>query len=299
MANARLDWSWDSYRYFLAVARTGTLSAAARQLGTEHTTVARHVKILEAELATPLFHRSNQGYELTEAGQRLLATAAAIESAVVAAKTTAMGEQRVAGSVRVGAPDGFGTVFLAPRLGELAQRHPELEVEVIAIPRLLSLAKREADIVIGLSAAAQSRVMSRRLTDYRLYLYGSEAYLAAAGAPRTVGDLKSHRIIGYVEELVFVPEVDYLDVIGPQAQARICSTSIVTQAHAVLGGAGLGILPAFIGSAYPALVPVLADQIAVERAFHMHIHEDNRRSTPVRAVAEFIAQASSSSSSSE
>jgi DNA-binding transcriptional LysR family regulator len=123
MANKQLNDSWDSFRYFLAVARTGTLSAAANQLQIEHTTVGRRIRMLEDELKSPLFHRSNQGYELTEAGQRLFLTAEVVESAVVSAKAEAVGEKQIAGTVRVGAPDGFGTVFLAPRLGALARLH--------------------------------------------------------------------------------------------------------------------------------------------------------------------------------
>jgi DNA-binding transcriptional LysR family regulator len=289
MANRQLDESWDRFRYFLAVARTGTLLAAATQLRTEHTTVSRHIRILEDELKTQLFHRSNQGYELTEAGRRLLLTAEVVESAVVSARAAAVGEQRIAGTVRVGAPDGFGTVFLAPRLGALARLHPLLDLEIFATPRLFSLSKREADIVIGLSVPEQVRVVSWRLTDYRLFVYGSRAYLDAALPIFAVEDMKSHPIISYVEEMAFTPQVNYLSAIGPEVQARIRSTSLIAQAHAALGGAGLCILPAFIGSSYPLLVPVLPEKVSLTRSFHMHIHEDHKKAAHVRAVASFIA----------
>ena len=290
MANRQLEDSWDRFRYFLAVARAGTLSAGASQLGTEHTTVARHIRMLEDELGSSLFHKSNQGYELTEAGRRLLATAEIVESAVVSAKAAAVGEQRIAGTVRVGAPDGFGTVFLAPRLGALARLYPTLDVAIFATSRLFSLSKREADIVIGLSAPSQMRVVSRRLTDYRLFVYGSQAYLDSAPAILNVEDLRNHPIVGYVEEMVFAPEVNYLAAIGPDVEARIRSTSLVAQAHAALGGAGLCILPAFIGSSYPTLTPVLPNKISFTRSLHMHIHEDHRKAAHVRAVATFIAE---------
>jgi DNA-binding transcriptional LysR family regulator len=289
MANKQLDDSWDRFRYFLAVARAGTLCAAATQLGIEHTTVARHVRMLEDELKSHLFHRSNQGYELTEAGQRLLLTAEIVESAVVSAKAAAVGEQQIAGTVRVGTPDGFGTVFLAPRLAALAQLHPMLDVQIFATPRLFSLSKREADIAIGLSVPKQVRVVSRRLTDYRLFVYGSQAYLDTAPPILTVEDMRNHPIIGYVEEMVLAPEANYLNAIGPNVEARIRSTSLIAQAHAALGGAGLCILPAFIGSSYPTLAPVLPDKISLTRSFHMHIHEDHRKAGHVRAVASFIA----------
>jgi DNA-binding transcriptional LysR family regulator len=134
----------------------------------------------EDELKSPLFCRSNQGYELTDAGQRLLRTAEVVESAVVSAKAAAVGEQQIAGTVRVGAPDGFGTIFLAPRLGALARLHPLLDVEIFATPKLFHLSKREADIAICLSIPTQVRVVSRRLTDYRLFAYRQTFQLASA-----------------------------------------------------------------------------------------------------------------------
>jgi DNA-binding transcriptional LysR family regulator len=288
MGNRQSDGSWDTFRYFLAVARCGTLSGAAVQIGTEHTTVARHVRLLEQELKTTLFHKSNHGYELTEAGQHLLSAVETMESTVLSARAAATGTQQISGTVRVGAPDGFGTVFLAPRLGALRRRFPTLKVEILALPRLFSLSKREADIAIGLSGSAQMRVASRRLTNYRLFVYGSRKYLETAPPLDSIDDLKHHPIIGYVEELVFTPEVDYLGAIGSEIDAPIRSTSLVTQIHAVLGGAGLCILPAFVGSSYPNLAAVLTDKISLTRAFHMHIHEDHRKAAHVRAVASFI-----------
>jgi DNA-binding transcriptional LysR family regulator len=200
MANRKPSQSWDNLRYFLAVARTGTLSAAADQLGTEHTTVARHIYALEEELNSRLFHRSNSGYGLTEVGERLLAGAEAIESAYASAKAAASSEdQTISGTVRIGTPDGFGSLFLAPRVRVLTDRHPNLEIEILVTARQFSLLKREADIVIGLSRPEHMRVVSRRLTDYRMYVYGSLAYLEKATPIVTMQDLKNHPFIGYVE----------------------------------------------------------------------------------------------------
>jgi DNA-binding transcriptional LysR family regulator len=289
MTNRQLNDSWDRFRYFLAVARTGTLSEAAAQLGTEHTTVGRHIRMLEDELKNQLYHRSNQGYELTEAGQRLLSTAEAVESAVISAKAVAAGEQQVAGTVRVGATDGFGSIFLAPRLGALTSLHPMLNLEIVAAPRIFSLSKREADIVIGLEVPEQSRIVSRRLTDYSLFVYGSRAYLDTAPAICTPEDLRAHPIISYVEELVYEPQLSYVSAIVADVEARVRSTGPFPQIYAALGGAGLCILPAFIGSSFPTLIPVLPEKISLTRSYHMHIHEDHRKASHVRAVASFIA----------
>jgi len=230
MANRKPVQNWDHLRYFLAVARTGTLSAAAERLGTEHTTVARHIQALEDELNSRLFHKSNSGYELTEAGERLVARAEAIESAYVFAKAAASSEGRlISGKVRIGAPDGFGSVFLAPRVRALTDQHPQLEIEILVTATLLSLLKREADIAIGLSSPEQMRLVSRRLTDFRLYVYASRAYLKQAAPIVAMEDLKRHPFIGFVEELLIASElhysaaviINYSDAIGADVERRI------------------------------------------------------------------------------
>jgi len=290
MGNRQLDYSWDDYRYFLSVARNGTLSAAATHLATEHTTISRHIRVLEEELKCTLFHKSNSGYQLTEAGERLLVTAEAIESAILSARAAATGEQEIiSGTVRIAAPDGFGTVFLAQRLGKLTSLHPKLEVEIYSAPRQFSLSKREAEIVIGLSMPAQVRVISRRLIDYSLYIYASKAYLDQAPPIQSADDLKRHKFIGYAERLTFAPELNFLAEVDPSLEARCRSTNVVAQANATLGGAGLCVLPAYIAAYFPALLPVLPEQIAVKRSYHMHIHEDHRKTAHVRTVGSFIA----------
>src|SRR3981081_1012959 len=233
MGNKRPNQNWDDLRYFLAVARTGTLSAAAKQLGTEPTTGARHIQALEDDLNSRLFHKSNCGYGLTDAGERLLAGAEAIESAYVCAKTAARStRQTIIGTVRSGAPDGFGSVFLAPRVRALADRHPELPIEILTTARPLSLLKREADIAIAHSSPEQMRVVSRRLTNHRMYVYASRAYLNEAVPIGAREDLKKHPFIGFVEELFSPPEISFSDAIG--VDPRIRSTNVLAQLHATL-----------------------------------------------------------------
>jgi DNA-binding transcriptional LysR family regulator len=149
--------------------------------------------------------------------------------------------------------------------------------------------KREAEIAIVLSSPEQMRVVSRRLTDHRLYLYASRAYLKEAAPIVAREDLKKHLFIGFVEELLFAPRFDYVDLIGADVEPRIRSTNVMTQLHATLSGGGLCVLPAFVASGYPTLVPVLPEQVSLTRSFHMHIHEDHRRAAHVREVAAFIA----------
>jgi DNA-binding transcriptional LysR family regulator len=184
--------NWDDFRYFLAVARAGTLSGAAEMLGTEHTTVARHVSALEDGLNIRLFHKSNSGYELTPEGERVLNAVENMESIVLSYKSDESDLGQISGLVRIGAPDGFGSVFLAPRMAELTRRHPNLEVEIYAAARVFSLSKREADIGISLATAEHMRVASRRLTDYRLQIYATRQYLEASAPILSQKDLEQH-----------------------------------------------------------------------------------------------------------
>ena len=290
MAGRKRTQNWDDLRHFLAVARTGTLTGAAETLGTDHTTVARHIQRLEQRLTARVCYRSNLGYALTPSGERLRPIAERMEASFIEAASMEREDPAVSGIVRIGAPDGFGTGFLAQRIHRLAAQHPGLEVELLATARVFSLSKREADIVISLTSPEHARVVSRRLTDYRLLLYAAREYLAAHPPIIGVQDLPAHGFVGYIEDMLFTPELNYLSSIGAGITARIRSTNLIAQAHATVAGGGLCVLPMFIARSYPSLVPVLPSSISLKRAFYMHIHEDNQKSVPVRETAAFISQ---------
>ncbi|OWW21375.1 LysR family transcriptional regulator [Noviherbaspirillum denitrificans] len=290
MGNRKPTQRWDDFRYFLAVVRTGTLSAAADLLDTQHTTVARHIQALEEQLDARLFLKSNTGYGLTPAGERLLELAETIESSILAARGVAnQRDKAISGTVRIGAPDGLGSTFLAPRMHILTDKHPALNIEIMATTRIFSLSKREAHIAIGFSRTEHARIVSRRLTDYRLFVYASADYLQSAPSIKTKEDFRQHPFIGYVEEFVFFPELDYLNAVVNGITPKLRSTNLLAQLYATLSGGGLCILPVFIASNFPNLVAVLPEQVSLTRSFHMHIHEDHRKAPHVRAVADFIA----------
>src|SRR5206468_1724476 len=137
-------------------------------------------------------------YSLTVQGEQLMATAEAMESLSLAAQQS-VGETdlSISGAVRIGAPEGFGSYFLAPRLGQLCDRHPELELQLVAITGVFSLSKREADLAVALSPPREGRLTARKLSDYRLGIYASQAYLAGARPILSRGDLTGNRFIGY------------------------------------------------------------------------------------------------------
>ncbi|WP_186394741.1 LysR family transcriptional regulator [Stappia sp. TSB10GB4] len=283
--------NWDDTRIFLAVARSGQLLAAARALSVNHATVARRLSALEDDLGVKLVDRRTTGSALTTAGERFLATAERIEAEMLEARAE-IGDADVAvsGTVRIGAPDGFGVAFLAPRLGTLTERHPALTLQLVPVPRAVSLSRREADIAITVERPDHGRLVARKLVDYTLGLYASRDYLAHAGAPQTAADLKAHALVGYVEDLVYSGALAYAEEIDRTFQPRFEIASALGQTEAVRSGAGIGILHAFIARSDPDLVQVLPER-TIARSYWLVLHESVRDLGRVRVVADFISEA--------
>ena len=281
--------NWDDVRIFLAVARAGQILGAARRLELNHATVSRRVAALEKSLGAKLFRRLTTGSELTAEGQRFLVVAERIEADMIAARADIAGESdEIAGTVRIGAPDGFGVAFLAPRLGVLTERHPQLSIQLVPVPRSFSLSRREADIAITVERPTEGRLVAAKLVDYTLGLYASRAYAARHGLPAAPAELKRHRLIGYVPDLLISLSLDYGPEIVPDWQASFGVSSALGQLEAVRSGAGIGILHTFIARAHPDLVPVeLAGPI--RRAYWLVYHETVRPLRRVQAVSSFIA----------
>ena len=282
--------NWDDARMFLAVARTGQLLAASRRLGVNHATLSRRVSALEEALKTRLLIRRTNGCDLTAEGEAFLRAAERMETEMLAVQAS-IGriDTAVAGTVRVGAPDGFGVSFLAPRLGRLTARHPELKIQLVPVPRSFSLSQREADIAITLERPEQGRLVSSKLTDYTLGLYASRDYLAENGTPETVEELKAHRRVGYVEDLIFTASLNFTGEIMRSWDASFEISSATGQTEAVRSGAGVGILHDYIARQYPELVRLLPDN-SIRRAYWTTWHESARDLARVRTVAEFVQE---------
>lgn len=283
--------NWDDARIFLAVARAGQILGAARRLELNHATVSRRIAALEEALGAKLFRRLTTGSELTPAGQRFLGVAERMEADMIAARAELAGEGGdVTGAVRIGAPDGFGVAFLAPRLGALTAQHRGLSIQLVPVPRSFSLSRREADIAITVERPTEGRLVAAKLVDYSLGLYASKAYAAANGLPARPSDLSEHRLVGYVPDLVISPSLDYAAEFSPSWDAAFAVSSALGQVEAVRSGAGIGILHAFIARAVPDLIPVPAVE-PIRRAYWLVYHESVRPMRRIQTVAAFIAAA--------
>ena len=282
---------WDNLRYFLELARAGTLAAAARRLAVEHTTVSRRIQALEKQMGAALFAREAGGHRLTEAGRQLLPVVEAMESAVMGAERAApASHEGPSGLVRVGATEGFGTLILAPHLAQLTRKHPHLSIDLLALPRMLHLSRREADIVISLERPTRGSVIVSRLSDYSLYLYGQREYLARKPLVATREDLRHHAFVSYVDDLLFTKELQFLDALHQPERFAFRSTSITAQYEAVRAGAGLAVLPAFLADRDPVLTRVLPQEGQFTRTFWMSMPSESKHLARMQATWGFLRE---------
>lgn len=278
---------WDDLRIFLAVARAESLSGAGRALRLDPATVGRRVARLEEGLAQRLFLKTPQGYALTEEGTRLLPHAEAAEAALAGATDAVAGGAGLSGPIRLGAPDGCANYLLPQVLARIADDNPGLDVQVVALPRVFNLSRREADMAIGVSRPSAGRLMVQKAADYGLHLAAARGWLDRHGTPETVADLRGHRMVGYIPDMIFDKELDYLADLGVDRVA-LASNSIPVQLMWLRAGAGVGMVHAFAMPFAPELVPILPE-IGLTRSFWLIRHADDARSARLTRFAEALA----------
>ena len=285
-----MDLQWDDLKIFLAVARTESLSGAGRVLKVDPATVGRRIARLEENLGAPLFAKSPQGYAMTDAGQRLMGHAERAESAMGAAVEELAGQAgALSGQIRIGAPDGCANFLLPQVCAAIVADNPDLEVQIVALPRVFNLSKREADMAIGVSPPAAGRLTVQKITDYRLHLAASRRYLRRHAAIRTLQDLQGHRMIGYIPDMIFDKELDYLTGIGVE-KVPLASNSVSVQFNWIRQGSGVGIVHAFAIPFAKGLVKLLPDQISLTRSFYLIRHADDRRMDRLNRFALALAE---------
>lgn len=277
---------WDDLRIFIAAARAGSLAAASQRLGIDTATVGRRVARLETSLKSTLLVRSPAGLQLTAAGSQLLELAANAEAAIEAA-TRVVRPDVVAGTVRISAAEGFGTAMLAPALPGLAATRPGLRVELAAHAGFLSPARREVDMAVTLTAPESQRLVVEPLTAYQLAVYAAPGYLDAAGRPRLASELMDHKIVGYVDDLIFTPELRYLDEVHPGLRPSLASSSIQAQAAMLRNSGGVGVLPCFMSE---GLERVLVDDVLLERRLWLSTHREVHGTARGRSVRRWLEE---------
>lgn len=283
---------WDDLRFFLAVAQHGTLSAAAKALNVTQPTVGRRIVGMERELGAVLFARSSAGFVLTDSGRAILSHAEAMRDHAARAESDVSGRDLgVEGAVRVTASEWVIRSLLAPTLAPLLERHPGLEIELLADARHLNLVKREADIALRPSEFRHDSVFQRVVATIEFGLYASDAYLARKGAPRFENGCAGHVFIDMSKELETIVDRSWLPaLVGAAHVGARCNGR---EPMAVLAAAGLGFtaLPCFLGDATPGLRRLVTPAPGPVRKLWLGVHRSARRTPRIQVVIEFLVRA--------
>lgn len=272
---------WDDVRYFLVLARVGSLSGAARQLGVEHSTVARRVESLEQALGLRLFDRLPKGWSLTAEGETLATQAHRLEDEAQAFARTALGVSSLQGTVRISAPPVLASHFLVPRLAALRAQWQNIELQVVGESRDANLTRGEADLAIRMSRPDAPGLAARALGDMRYGLYAAPSY--------TERPAEQWEFLGYDDSLSQVPQQRWLDLVAAGRRYVLRSNDLATLLHAARMGLGVAALPHFLGLADAALSPVPSLHCPTVRPLWLVMHPDVRRSPRVRLVADLLA----------
>jgi len=267
-------------RVFLAVARHGSLSAAARALSVNHATIARRLHALEADLGEKLLERRPEGYVLTAAGGYALEAASEMERAADAL-TRGSGDGAPAGLVRVNAPPALAAAFLTAGLAGIASRHTALDIDLATSLRSVSLERHEADIAIRVGRPEDGDVIARQLGSIGYGYYGTEG---ACGR----WDAKAPVFVGFDEADAHLPEALWLSRHFPRARLAFRASNQHAQAIAARSGVGIALLPHYIGRAEPSLRPCAIGPVPVPRDVYLLTRRRDRHSPAIRLVAEEV-----------
>jgi DNA-binding transcriptional LysR family regulator len=281
---------WDDLRYFLALARKGSLSGAARTLKTTQPTMGRRLAAFEARLGAQLFHRTPTGLRLTEAGDAIFHFAVAMDEAAMAAERVAMGRDAgLHGTVRVTAPNFFGPHILSAHIGRFCSEHPTIVVDLITDARLANLARREADMAFRLRRFEQDNIYQSKVGELPFALYAASSYLERCGPPDFErGGAGAEMVVMDQTAIEPVAESFWLNATLPHAKPRFRSNNRDGQAAAAAAGAGLVCLPCLLGDVWPGLSRLDTPTAVPTREVWLGMHADTRKVPRVRALADYL-----------
>ena len=284
-------FSWDDLRIVLAVARAGNLVAAAAALGVNHSTVFRRLNALEKTIGAKLFERLAAGYQPTQAGHRLIATAELMEEQALALDRDLTGrDTRLAGKLRVTASETMGFRILTDEIAAFRRQHPGILVELAVDNRVYDLSRREADVALRATRPAQGDLFGRKLVDIRWALFGSADYLQANPAPVTLKTLARHQVIGWAEQSAPTKAAQWIAAHGPQDAIGFRSSGLINQFMAARAGLGLALLPTYLAAADPALKRVMGPLKDLVTDLWLVTHQSLKDTARVRAFMSIVGE---------
>ena len=281
-------WQWDDVRFFLAVARTGSLSGAARALGVGHVTVGRRIALLEKRLGVTLLNRTPDGFATTSVGATILRQCVAMENAALDLERVAAGrDSLVTGSVRVTTTEALAYHLIGPAIAALRQAHPELQVDLTVGVRSLDIARRDADLAVRFARPATSDLVCRKLGEVGFSLYASRRYLTKSGIPQRGRGLAGYDLITFTGAPAATSPFFMGESLEGARVALRCDNPFV-QLKAAANDVGIAELACLLGDTSSDLVRVWPNEAPAHRTAWLIIHQDMRRSARIRAVSTAI-----------
>ena len=277
---------WDDLRIFLEVARQGSVQAAARRLKLDHSTVGRRIEYLESVLAVKLLDRTRKGVVVREEAKPLLAQieqmdvhASSLEDAVAGARETQV--------VRVATMEGLASCYVARRLLALPKYAPGVRIELVSIPQTVDLSRKEADVFLSFFNPKARGLESALFATFNLFLYCSREYEQQHGIPRDRDDLQHHIFVGYIDDLLAIHAVRWLDELVSEPQMNFNSNSILAQRSAAVSGLGIVLLPTFVAAGVTELQRI-APEINVQREVWVSVRTEQGHLARIKSVTEFL-----------
>lgn len=273
--------NWDDMRFLLAVARTGSISGAARSLEVQHSTVSRRLRAMEQKLGARLVERLKSGYELTQAGERLKQAALHMEQEMLAVGESVLGkDQRLIGRLIVTTINNMATTVLAPMFAQFSREHPELELHVEVSNDYASLAQREADVAIRLTNSPPETLIGKRMVTVASTVYGSNDYLQQINKQKIEPEWIGVNCCGFHKT--------WTRQSAHHAFHRFYSDDTLLTLAAIKEGLGISYLPCFLGDPVPELGRYCEPDTQHDLGLWLFIHPDMRRVAKVLAFREFM-----------
>lgn len=280
---------WNDLRFFLGVARTGSLTRTASNLKVSQSTVSRRIAALEANLRTRLFARHQTGYSLTDQGRDLVRQAAAIEESIKALQLAASGlDASTSGTVRLATAENLATHLIIPALPRFTQRYPDIRLQIVTGVGTVELVRHEADMALRLVRPERGNLKVQKAGTMASAVFGSAAYLRRHPAPKA-DPLAGRRFVTWDDAYAHLPSARWLEKTQPNIESALVTTSVAAQLAAARAGLGLAVLPCFLAAMDDKLTQVIPPAQVFTEDLWLVTHADLSASARIRAVGEFLA----------
>jgi DNA-binding transcriptional LysR family regulator len=291
MNRVSAGWQWDDIRFFLAVARAGSLSGAARVLGVGHVTAGRRVALLERRLGVKLLNRTPEGFSPTPAGQAILGQCAVMEGAALDLERIVAGRDALtAGTVRLTTTEALAHRVVAPAIARLRRTHPALQVDLIVGVRTLDIARRDADLAVRFTRPTAPELVCRKLGEVGYSLYASRGYLARCGTPKRGAGLAGYDLIAFTGAPAVASPFFMGEALDDARLAVRCDNPLI-QLQAAVQGVGIAELACCLGDECADIARIWPDEPPALRTAWLVVHQDLRRSARIRVVTAAIVEA--------